>query len=33
VLEIEINVKNQNEGADGLKKSSKNMNEIFKFTC
>lgn len=32
-LEIDINVKNQNENTGGFKTDSKNINEIFKFTC
>jgi len=32
-LEIDINVKNQNENTGGFRRDSKNINEIFKFTC
>jgi hypothetical protein len=32
-LEIDINVKNMNENTGGFKRDSKNINEIFKFTC
>ena len=32
-LEIEINVKNMNQNTGGYSKDSKNINEIFKFTC
>ena len=33
VLEVEINVKNQNQNTGGYSSSAKNINEIFKFTC
>ena len=32
-MEIEINVKNQNQNTGGYKRDAKNVNEIFKFTC
>jgi len=32
-LEVEINVKNQNQNLGRFTKESKNINEIFKFTC
>ena len=33
ILEVEINVKNQNQNTGGYSSSAKNINEIFKFTC
>jgi hypothetical protein len=33
VLEVEINVKGQNENTGGYTKDTKNINEVFKFTC
>lgn len=32
-IEMEINVKNQNQNTGGFRQDAKNINEIFKFTC